>query len=78
MLISNVLNSASYFSDMDGSCSGQDLEGLLGSGQVNVFGAISDNVEPSMACLDVTVLSEAGLCVPGDTSEVMLLLSNLT
>ncbi len=76
MLISNVLNSTSYFSDMDGSCSGQDLEGLLGSGQLNVFGAISDNVEPSMACLDVTVLSESGLCVPGDTNEVILLLSN--
>ena len=76
MLISNVLNSTSYFSDMDGNCSGQDLEGLLGSGQLNVFGAISDNVEPSMACLDVTVLSESGLCVPGDTNEVILLLSN--
>ncbi len=76
MLISNIVNTASYFSDMDGRCNGQDLEGLLGSGQLNVFRAIIDNIESSVFLLNVMVLSESGLCVPGDTCQVIFSLSN--
>ena len=76
MLVSNILNSASYFIGMDGSCSGQDLDGLLGSGQLNIYGAITNDIEPNILPINVAVLSESGLCAPGDTDQVVFSLAN--
>ena len=75
MLSSNVLNSASYFDDMNGSCSGQELDGLLGSGQLNVHRSLVSDIEPGLSTINVTVSSSTGLFSPGDTSLVTFSLS---
>ncbi len=76
MLSSNVLNSTSYFEDMDGSCSGQELDGLLGSGQLNMHRSLVSGIEPGLSTINVTVSSSTGLFSPGDTSLVTFSLSN--
>ena len=39
-IISKVINTASYYPDMDRSCGGQSIEGLVGSGQLNIHRAV--------------------------------------
>ena len=76
MLISKIIVSASYFPDMNGDCEGEDLNGLLGSGQLNIYQAILLNITPELFASNVTIPTEGGLFYPGDTTEVMITLSN--
>ena len=76
MLISKIIVSASYFPDMDGDCEGEDLNGLLGSGQLNIYQAILLNITPELSASNVTIPTEGGLFYPGDTTEVMITLTN--
>lgn len=75
-LISKILSSANYFEDMNGDCSGEDLSGFLGAGQLNIYDAILDRGPAELFVDHVTVLTESGLLVPGDTAEVIIKLSN--
>ena len=75
-LISKILSSANYFEDMNSDCSGEDLSGFLGAGQLNIYDAIIDRGPVELFVNNVTVLTESGLLVPGDTAEVIVNLYN--
>ncbi len=71
LLIEKTLSGTSYFDDMDGYCSGQDLSGLLGSGQLDVYEAIVHEIEPNLSISNIS-----GSCFPGDTNEVVISFRN--
>ena len=42
-----LLSTADYFPDMDGSCQGNSLTGMLGAGRLNIYKALSAGINPS-------------------------------
>ena len=78
MLISRILNSTTFFDDMEGECNGQSLEGLLGEGQLNIYDALIMDPFIEIAPTDINVISQGGLAVPGDTNEISISLLNLS
>ena len=77
MLVSRILNSASYFDDMDESCNGQSLEGLLGEGQLNMHDALIMEPAIELTTSNLDVISSTGLGIPGDTNMVSIFMYNL-
>ena len=78
MLISRILNSTTFFDDMEGDCNGQPLEGLLGEGQLNIYDALIMDAFIEIAPTDINVISQGGLAVPGDTNEISISLLNIS
>ena len=78
MLISRILNSTTFFDDMEGECNGQSLEGLLGEGQLNIYDALIMDPFIEIAPTDINVNSQGGLAVPGDTNEISISLLNIS
>jgi hypothetical protein len=76
MLITKIIGGTSYFPDMDGDCDGEELNGFLGSGQLNIYQAILLNIAPELYASNVTISTEGGLFYPGDTTDVIITLSN--
>ena len=75
-LISKIKLGASYFNDMDGDCNGEELSGYVGAGQLNIKDAILQSIEPELDVLNVMVLNETGIFIPGDTTELMITIQN--
>ena len=75
-LISKIKLGASYFNDMDGDCNGEELNGYVGAGQLNIKDAILQSIEPELDVLNVMVLNETGIFIPGDTTELMITIQN--
>ena len=78
MLELQILNSVSYFDDMDGDCDGQSLAGMLGAGQLNVYDALTMQPLTEVEVTDIYADSQGGLSVPGDTNEIVLSLVNVS
>ena len=75
-LISKIKLGASYFNDMDGDCNGEELNGYVGSGQLNIKEAILQSIDPELEVLNIVVLNETGIFIPGDTTELMITIQN--
>ena len=74
-----IINNTDEFSDMDGSCQGTSLEGMLGTGRLNIFKALSAGVFPSLYVSDVNYLNdtdEDGVFNPGEQVKVKLVIGN--
>ena len=75
-IISKIIQTADYYPDMEGSCSGNDLEGLLGSGQLNVHRAILASIGPELLLSDVNFDTPDGFVHPGDTVMINFVIGN--
>jgi hypothetical protein len=75
-LISKIKLGASYFNDMDGDCNGEELNGYIGAGQLNIKDAILQSIEPELEVLNIMVLNETGIYIPGDTTELIINIQN--
>ena len=74
-----IINNTDEFSDMEGTCQGQSLEGMLGTGRLNIFKALSAGVFPSLYISDVNYLNdtdEDGVFNPGEQVKVKLVIGN--
>ena len=74
-----IINNTDEFSDMEGSCQGTSLEGMLGTGRLNIFKALSAGVFPSLYISDVNYLNdtdEDGVFNPGEQVKVKLVIGN--
>ena len=74
-----VLSTADYFPDMDGSCQGNSLTGMLGAGRLNIYKALSAGINPSLYISDVNYLNdtdEDGVFNPGEQVQVKLIIGN--
>ena len=77
MLISRVLDGSSYFDDMVGSCNGENLQGLLGEGQLNINASLVMDPFVELDILEVNAISENGMVIPGDTVSIDISLKNI-
>ena len=74
-----IIANTDEFSDMDGSCQGESLEGMLGTGRLNIYKALSAGVFPSLYISDVNYLNDTdddGVLNPGEQVQVKLIVGN--
>ena len=74
-----ILTNTDYFTDMDGQCAGVDLEGMLGTGRLNIYKALSAGVFPSLTIDEVNYLNDTdqdGVFNPGETVKMKLVIAN--
>jgi len=74
-----IITNTDEFSDMTGSCQGESMEGMLGTGRLNVYKALSAGVFPSLYIADVNYLNDTdddGVLNPGEQVQVKLVIGN--
>ena len=77
-----IISSTDEFSDMYGSCQGNSLEGMLGSGRLNIYNAIlyADSLlSPSLLIEEINYLNDSdgdGVFNPGEQVKVKLVIGN--
>ena len=74
-----IINSTDTFSDMTGSCQGTSLEGMLGSGRLNINKALTAGIFPSLSIQDVNYQNDTdgdGVFNPGEQVKVKLVIAN--
>ena len=75
-IISKVINTAEPYPDMDRSCGGQSIEGLVGSGQLNIHRAVLACKFPELMPSDIQYQTDDGFINPGDTVIVNITITN--
>jgi len=75
-IISKVINTASYYPDMERNCVGQSIEGLVGSGQLNIHRAILACTYPELIPSEIQYQTDDGFINPGDTVIVDITITN--
>ena len=74
-----IITNTDEFSDMEGSCQGVSLEGMLGTGRLNIFKALSAGIFPSLYIDDINYLNDSdgdGVFNPGEQVKVKLIIGN--
>ena len=74
-----ILTNTDFFSDMEGQCQGESLEGMLGTGRLNIYKALSAGVFPSLSINEVNYLNDTdqdGVFNPGETVKIKLVIAN--
>ena len=75
-IISKIVGTTDYFSDMTKVCNGQSVEGMLGSGQLNIYRAILATREPELLVTNIEIQTPDGLVHPGDTVMINFSVGN--
>ena len=75
-IISKIIQTTDDYPDMIRSCSDQSIEGLVGSGQLNIYRAILATREPELLVTDMEFQTTDGIIHPGDTVVIDFNISN--
>ena len=78
-VIDRILSNTDEFSDMTGSCNAGSLEGMLGTGRLNINKALTAGIFPSLYISDVNYLNDSdddGVFNPGEQVKVKLIVGN--
>ena len=79
MVVDRIISSTDEFSDMTASCQGTSLEGMLGSGRLNIYKALTSGVNPSLSIQDVNYQNDTdgdGVFNPGEQVKIKLVIAN--
>jgi serine protease len=76
IIISKIIETTDDYPDMNGSCSGQSIEGLVGSGQLNIYRAILATREPELLVTNIEFQTSDGFVNPGDTVVIEFIIGN--
>lgn len=74
-----IISTADYFSDMDGSCYGESMVGMLGAGRLNIFKALAAGVYPNLVIEEVQYQNDDdddGQFNPGETVNIKMIVGN--
>ena len=75
-----IIENTDEFSDMEGSCQGNSLVGMLGTGRLNVYKAIASAAFPSLSyqayALQLTEDDGDGVLNPGESAKMRVVLVN--
>ena len=75
-----IIENTDEFSDMEGSCQGNSLVGMLGTGRLNVYKAIASAAFPSLSyqayALQLTEDDGDGVLNPGESAKMRVILAN--
>ncbi len=78
-IIDRILSNTDEFADMTGSCNAGSLEGMLGTGRLNINKALTAGIFPSLYIADVNYLNDTdddGVFNPGEQVKVKLIVGN--
>ena len=78
-IIDRIISNTDEFSDMTGSCNAGSLEGMLGSGRLNINKALTAGIFPSLYIQEVNYLNDTdddGVFNPGEEVKVKLIIGN--
>ena len=75
-VISKILNTAGHYPDMIRTCGGQSIEGLVGSGQLNIHRAVLATRYPELLVKDVQFQTDDGFINPGETITINVTIQN--
>jgi hypothetical protein len=78
-IVNQIISTTDEFSDMTGSCQGVSLEGMLGTGRLNIYKALTAGVYPSLFIDDINYLNDSdgdGVFNPGEQVKVKLVIGN--
>ncbi|MBI88518.1 MAG: hypothetical protein CMG60_00400 [Candidatus Marinimicrobia bacterium] len=75
-IISKVINTADFYPDMERNCVGQSIEGLVGSGQLNIHRAVLACKYPELLPTTINYQTDNGYIAPGDTIIMNITISN--
>ena len=79
VVIDRIVENTDEFSDMNGTCQGNSLVGMLGSGRLNIYKALTAGVYPSLYISAVNYLNDTdddGVFNPGEEVKVKLIIGN--
>ena len=78
-VVDQIISTTDEFSDMTGSCQGVSLEGMLGTGRLNIYKALTAGVYPSLFIDDINYLNDSdgdGVFNPGEQVKLKLVIGN--
>jgi len=78
-IVDRIITTTDEFSDMTGSCNGNSLEGMLGSGRLNIFKALSAGIFPSLTIEEMNFQNDDdgdGVFNPGEQVKLKLVIAN--
>ena len=78
-VIDKIIGSTDQFEDMDGTCFGNSLSGMLGSGRLNINKAIRSEIYPNLYIQNVDHLDDSdgdGIFNPGETIKIKIEVGN--
>ncbi|MBT4369794.1 MAG: T9SS type A sorting domain-containing protein, partial [Candidatus Marinimicrobia bacterium] len=78
-VVDRIITSTDEFSDMNGSCDGTSLVGMLGSGRLNINKALTSGIYPSLSIQNVNYQNDSdgdGVFNPGEQVKVKLVIAN--
>ena len=78
-VIDRIVDNTDEFADMNGTCQGNSLVGMLGSGRLNIYKALTAGVYPSLYVSEVNYLNDSdddGVFNPGETVKVKIIVGN--
>jgi subtilisin family serine protease len=78
-VVDRIITTTDEFADMDGSCNAGSLEGMVGSGRLNINKALSAGIFPSLSIIDVNYQNDDdgdGVFNPGEQVKVKIIVAN--
>ena len=75
-ILSKVFDTAEFYPDMLKNCGGQSIEGLVGSGQLNIHRAILACTYPELLLNEINYQTDDGFINPGDTIAIHVTIKN--
>lgn len=76
-----IISTTDVFNDMTSSCQGTSLEGMLGSGRLNINKALTAGLYPSLSIQDINYQNDTdgdGVFNPGEQVKMKLVIANET
>lgn len=78
-IIDKLVSNTDFFLDMENSCDAGSLVGMLGSGRLNIYKALSSDVNASLSIIGVNYLDDTdgdGQFNPGEQTKIKLIIEN--
>ena len=78
-VVDRIINSTDEFSDMTSSCGGTSLEGMLGTGRLNIYKALSAGIFPNLTVEAINYQNDDdgdGVFNPGEQVKLKLVVAN--
>ena len=78
-IVDRLISNTDYFPDMESSCNAGSLEGMLGSGRLNINKALSSDFNSYLDIIDINYLGDTdddGIFNPGEQTKIKIIVEN--
>lgn len=78
-IVDRLVSNTDFFPDMEGSCNAGSLVGMLGSGRLNIYKALSYDINASLNIIGINYLDDTdgdGQFNPGEQTKIKIIVEN--